>query len=118
MFLVGLFSMLDALLGVPMPVLVQQLDLSTDVAEALMNRAGVYGSALTLVESYEGGAWPVVLDQCSVLGCQPDGLRPLYTEAIQWARTQLRSSGSADSTRTPTPTSSRIRQGSLARSLS
>jgi EAL and modified HD-GYP domain-containing signal transduction protein len=115
LFLVGLFSMLDALLGVPMPVLVQQLELNKDVSEALINRVGLYGSALSLVESYEAGAWPAVRQQCTTLGFQAEGLRTLYTESIQWARTQLRSNGAADGVRTPTPTPGRTRQGSLAK---
>jgi c-di-GMP phosphodiesterase len=89
LFLVGLFSTLDALLGVPMPVLVQQLELTPDVSEALTSRTGFYGAALSLVESYEAGAWATVLDQCKEFGIQAKQLRPLYTESIQWARAQL-----------------------------
>jgi c-di-GMP phosphodiesterase len=117
LFLVGLFSMLDALVGVPMPVLVQQLELNKDVAEALTNRAGFYGSALSLVESYEGGAWPAVLQHCTEIGVQSEGLRPLYTESIQWARTQLRSNGApAEGARAPMSSPGRTRNGSLAKS--
>jgi c-di-GMP phosphodiesterase len=89
LFLVGLFSMLDALVGVPMPVLVQQLELTKDVSDALINRSGFYGSALSLVESYEGGVWATVLDRAKELGRQAKDLRVLYTESIQWARAQI-----------------------------
>jgi c-di-GMP phosphodiesterase len=102
LFLVGLFSMLDALVGVPMPVLVQQLELTKDVGEALTGRGGLYGSTLSLVESYENGAWPMVLQRCGEIKADPEGLRTLYTESIQWARTQLRANGAgADGPRTP-----------------
>jgi EAL and modified HD-GYP domain-containing signal transduction protein len=102
LFLVGLFSMLDALVGVPMPVLVQQLELTKDVSEALSNRAGLYGSTLSLVESYENGSWPTVLQRCGEIKSDPEGLRALYTESIQWARTQLRANGAgADGPRPP-----------------
>lgn len=89
LFLVGLFSMLDALVGVPMPVLVQQLELTNDVGEALTSRAGFYGAALSLVESYESGAWAPALERAAQLGVQTKDLRPLYTDSIQWARAQL-----------------------------
>jgi EAL and modified HD-GYP domain-containing signal transduction protein len=89
LFLVGLFSMLDALVGVPMPVLVQQLELTNDISEALINRAGFYGAALALVESYEAGEWAAVLERCTEIGRQAKGLRESYTESIQWARAQL-----------------------------
>jgi c-di-GMP-related signal transduction protein len=100
-----------------MPVLVQQLELNRDIADALTTRSGYFGSALALVESYEAGAWPAVLQQCTQIGVPPDGLRPLYTESLQWARTQLRSNSAApDSTRSSMPSPGRTRQGSLAKS--
>jgi c-di-GMP-related signal transduction protein len=75
--------------GVPMPVLVQQLELTNDVGEALTSRAGFYGAALSLVESYESGAWAPALERAAQIGVQTKDLRPLYTESIQWARAQL-----------------------------
>lgn len=89
LFLVGLFSTLDALVGVPMPVLVQQLELTNDVAEALTSRAGFNGAAPSLVESYESGAWAQALERAAKLGVQTKDLRPLYTDSIQWARAQV-----------------------------
>ena len=115
LFLVGLFSMLDALVGVPMQVLVQQLELSNDVADALSNRSGPYGHHLALVESYESGQWPAVMQHCATIGIDPERMRTLYTEALQWARTQLRANGSGDERRrTQTPTGRR-REGPSVR---
>jgi c-di-GMP phosphodiesterase len=89
LFMVGLFSMLDTLLGIPMSDLVVRLDLATDVARALVGREDFYGATLALVEAYETGSWSEVTSRCDEVGIAADVLPALYTEALQWARAQL-----------------------------
>jgi c-di-GMP phosphodiesterase len=89
LFMVGLFSMLDTLLGMPMAELVGRLELAPDVARALVGREDFYGATLALVEVYEAGAWTEVETRCQEVGIAPDVLPGLYTEALQWARVQL-----------------------------
>jgi c-di-GMP phosphodiesterase len=89
LFMVGLFSMLDSLLGVPMSDLVVRLDLATDVSRALVGREDFYGATLALVEAYEKGSWAEVGARCAEVGISPSILPALYTEALQWARAQL-----------------------------
>jgi len=89
LFMVGLFSMLDTLLGTPMSDLVGRLELASDVARALVGREEFYGATLALVEAYEEGAWAQVASRCEEVGIAPDVLPTLYTEALQWARAQL-----------------------------
>jgi c-di-GMP phosphodiesterase len=89
LFMVGLFSMLDTLLGIPMTELVSRLELSSDVARALVGREDFYGAALALVEAYEAGSWREVALRCEEVGIAPDVMPGLYSEALQWARTQL-----------------------------
>lgn len=89
LFMVGLFSMLDVLLAIPMSELVARLELATDVGRALVGREDFYGATLALVESYERGSWTEVGTRCLEVGIAPDMLPALYTEALQWARMQL-----------------------------
>ncbi len=56
-YTVGLFSLLDAILERPMAALVQDLPLSEDMLEALVNRTGTYGNALNYVIALETGIW-------------------------------------------------------------
>lgn len=49
-FMAGVFSLLDALLGMPMAEIVGALSLSAEVADALLARAGPLGTLLRLVE--------------------------------------------------------------------
>ena len=52
-FLVGVFSLLDVLLAMPMPDIVSALNLDLDVVAALLDRTGELGEMLALVEMHE-----------------------------------------------------------------
>jgi c-di-GMP-related signal transduction protein len=52
-FMVGILSLLDVLLGVPMPEILPELPIEAEVKEALTNRAGWEGKLLSLIESKE-----------------------------------------------------------------
>jgi EAL and modified HD-GYP domain-containing signal transduction protein len=81
-FTVGLLSVADALLSVPMDVLLDELDeLDDSVKRALVAREGPLGDRLRLVESYELGR----LDQLEVAGVSPYLLRDAYLRAVEWA---------------------------------
>lgn len=54
-FMVGMLSLLDALLAIPMSELVSTLSIQKDMAEALISRRGYLGRQLTLIENYEKG---------------------------------------------------------------
>jgi len=56
-YMVGLFSLVDALLNVPMPEATQLLPFSGDVREALISLGGRCGAVLKCVLSYESGNW-------------------------------------------------------------
>lgn len=53
LFVVGLFSLLDQLLGIPMEQVLRQISLSGAIAQALVAREGIYGPFLALAEACE-----------------------------------------------------------------
>ena len=53
LFMVGLFSLLDAILRSPMTELLERIDLSGDVRSALLGRDGPLAPPLELVEAYQ-----------------------------------------------------------------
>ena len=53
LFIVGMFSLLDAIMRVPMDEIVSQIPLPESVSDALVQRQGPYGPFLQLVESLE-----------------------------------------------------------------
>lgn len=79
-FIVGLFSMLDALLGVPLDRLLPMLQLGPDINEALQYCRGPYGNALKCVIAYEHGDWQSV-DRA---GYAAEFTTSSYMQAVKW----------------------------------
>jgi EAL and modified HD-GYP domain-containing signal transduction protein len=95
LFLVGMFSVLDQLLEVPMEKLVDSMEFAPDVRLALLNRADFYGATLSLVEAYERGEWDKVDSVAGSLGIGTIALPPLYLSALSWATEQRTSKEAA-----------------------
>jgi len=88
-FMVGLFSVIDALLRIPMDEVLARIDLSTEVRQALLERTGPYAAPLFLAEAYEQGNWNAVRAQARELGVPGQELARLYLDSIGWAREQM-----------------------------
>ncbi|WP_282754488.1 EAL and HDOD domain-containing protein [Desulfuromonas thiophila] len=86
-FTVGLFSLLDSLLDVPMAEVLQHLPLAAEVRAALLQREGVLGQTLRLVEDYEQGRW----DRLERGGRKERQVAESYLVALDWSRTALES---------------------------
>lgn len=86
-FMAGMLSHLDALLGVPMDEAVASLGLVPAVNEALLERKGAIGRALSAVEAYERGRWDAVL----AAGFRDLArVRAAYLEAVGWSEETLK----------------------------
>ena len=59
-YMVGLFSLLDSMLQIPMDQIVPTLPLSDDLREALERGTGELGTILAAVQSYESGDRPPI----------------------------------------------------------
>ena len=81
-FTVGLLSVLDALLDRPMAEAVEQLPLSDEVRDALLERKGPLGDALNCVLAYERSEW----DQARFEDLPGMTVRGHYLDSIGWAR--------------------------------
>ncbi|HTE48164.1 MAG TPA: HDOD domain-containing protein [Gemmatimonadaceae bacterium] len=90
-FIVGLLSLLDVLLEVPMEKILSRLELSTDVVGALLERTGPLGAPLRLVESYEKADWDGAKNIAIESAVSEETLPSLYLDALQWAALRLTS---------------------------
>jgi EAL and modified HD-GYP domain-containing signal transduction protein len=79
-FTVGLFSTLDALLGLPMERVVAKLPLGEDLVRALTERTGPKAEALSCTLAYERGDWGAV--EC--FGLSRAAIRTAFLEAVAW----------------------------------
>jgi EAL and modified HD-GYP domain-containing signal transduction protein len=92
-FTVGLFSLLDAILDLPMDQVVQQLPLEADLEAALTSRTGPYGHMLETIIQYENGQW----DEMASGLYSHKNLSSSYMEALLWAQDQFDMLSDSDS---------------------
>jgi hypothetical protein len=85
LFIVGVFSMLPAILQVPMPALMEQLHLAETITDALLTRGGLFGPILTVAEGVEGEASPELESTVADLQLSTAQVNRFHLEAIAWA---------------------------------
>lgn len=83
-FIVGLFSLLDALLDRNFDELLVQLSLSEDIEQALLTQSGLLGSMLKLYENVDKGDWTHIDQVSRSLGFSAKTVEKTYEEAEKW----------------------------------
>jgi EAL and modified HD-GYP domain-containing signal transduction protein len=89
LFMTGLFSMMGAMLGVPVEDLLARVNVSAEIHEAVMHGTGPYGDTLLLAQAYQRGDWPRVDELAASLSILPVQLPWVYTKALTWVNEQL-----------------------------
>jgi c-di-GMP phosphodiesterase len=85
LFLVGLFSLIDAVFRIPLPEILGRVKLAPEAELALIDREGQYADALAFVEAYELGLWEAAADIASRFGLSADRVPMIYAESVLWA---------------------------------
>lgn len=89
LFLLGLFSHMDALLRMPMAELLEKVDLTDEVKTALVEREGRFAVWLQLAEAYEAADWERMSALAAAVGISPFDLPEIYLESLNWARERV-----------------------------
>jgi c-di-GMP phosphodiesterase len=84
-YLVGMFSLLPAMLGVPMEEIVANLPFRTDICQALTGTGNPERTPLTWLELHERGDWQACDRLVENHGGSPPQLAQYYEEALIWA---------------------------------
>jgi c-di-GMP phosphodiesterase len=79
-FLIGLFSVLDALMDQPMDQIVTELNLSETINGALLRYEGLPGMVLNAIKAHEKGDWDTVLK----LNLPSELFTKIYLDSIKW----------------------------------
>lgn len=88
-FIVGLLSLLDTLLEMPMDRIVARLELSDEIRSALLKSSGPLGAPLQLVQAYEQARWDSAREIAVATGVADDALPNIYLDALKWATEQV-----------------------------
>ena len=85
LFMLGLFSMIDAIMDDSMESCMEKLPFSEDIRQALLDGEGPLGPYLALVRAYEKGAWSAVSEIADQLGLNGKTLPQCYVQALVWS---------------------------------
>lgn len=85
LFIVGVFSLLDAILKMPMEQVLEKIQLPENVSEALLSRGGVYGPFLQLTEACEGADSKRILELAELLQYDANKVNECHIAALAWA---------------------------------
>jgi c-di-GMP-related signal transduction protein len=85
LFVAGMFSLLDRLLGLPMQEVLDTIQLPDEVVNALLTRGGMYGPYLALAEACELNS-NLVASLASNLNIHPVDVNKAHLQALAWAQ--------------------------------
>ena len=86
LFLLGLLSLMDAILEMPMGTLLEELPLDPESNMLLLGHAGRLAPIYTLIFAVEEGLWTVVVKACRQFGLEEQFVADSYREAMEWAQ--------------------------------
>ena len=84
LFIVGVFSLLPAMLEMTMEQVLDRVVISDNIADALMDRSGIYGPFLALTEAVESGDAASLEDITLSLMLSPDQVSEAHLQALAW----------------------------------
>jgi EAL and modified HD-GYP domain-containing signal transduction protein len=84
-FMLGLFSLLDAMLDASMETLMQQIPISPAITEALAHKTGELFPYLQLIHLYESGEWDALDVAMGQLNLDEHKIMDFYLDAVHWA---------------------------------
>lgn len=85
LFLMGMFSMLDVLIGRPLADIIEGVNLGKDVKGALLGEANLHGQLYRLVLAYESGDWQKLDLIADGLHMEVESIPSIYLAAVERA---------------------------------
>ena len=95
LFLMGLFSLLDIILDMPMENALQEVPVSPEIRDALISRSGKYADIINLIFCYEAADWEKVSYILLINGFESEVLNQCFISSLIWYRDLLEGIGLA-----------------------
>lgn len=84
LFLMGLFSVLDIILNVPLEEALSRVNVSKDISEALIHHKGELAEVYDFMIAYENADWQEVCRWLIVKNISIDAIYEAYTQSVCW----------------------------------
>nr|WP_136252110.1 HDOD domain-containing protein [Ningiella ruwaisensis] len=88
-FLVGMLSLLDAMLDANLASLISKLPLSADIKIALVRQQGWLADCVQLCKDFEQANWEAMVQGCAKYGVDHDVMLEAYNDSILWSEQRL-----------------------------
>jgi EAL and modified HD-GYP domain-containing signal transduction protein len=88
-FMLGLMSLLDAMLQTSMESITKTLPLRAEAKAALLGSTEPVALPLRLIRSFESGSWASCEGAISAFGISEETLAQLYMDSLKWAKETL-----------------------------
>jgi EAL and modified HD-GYP domain-containing signal transduction protein len=85
LFLLGLLSVMDAILDQPLDKILAELPVRREIKDALLARSGLYRNMLDLATAHERADWEAISALAPKLGIKEDRIPEIYVSAVDWA---------------------------------
>ncbi len=85
LFMMGLLSLMDAILDQPLDSIMAELPVRGEIKEALLSRTGLYWQLLEIAIAQERADWEEVSRLVSALGMNEEQVSSLYVSAVDWS---------------------------------
>jgi EAL and modified HD-GYP domain-containing signal transduction protein len=95
LFLVGMFSLIDAILDRPLHDILGTLSIADDVQAALLGERNRLRGILECVLAYEKGDWDELSEHAAQFGLDEALIPRLYLEAVAWGEQSFRATARA-----------------------
>ena len=93
LFLMGLLSVMDAILDQPLESILAELPVRSEIKEALQAHTGLYWQLLEMAMAHERADWEKVSALASEMGIKEEQVSSLYITAVDWSTDLRRSIG-------------------------
>jgi c-di-GMP phosphodiesterase len=84
--LLGLFSMLDVMLEMPMSEILEKIPLDSEIKAVLRGEPSLLRPVYQLMLAHESGEWEAARAICDSLRVDADAVAARYWQAQEWAR--------------------------------
>ena len=82
----GLFSVLDIILDVPMEEALNRVNVSKEIRDAILEQKGEFSEIYEFMKTYENADWQEVCRMLIVNEIDIDTVYKAYTETVIWYR--------------------------------
>lgn len=89
LYLVGLFSVLDVILDLPMEEALKKVRVSKAINDALLNNSGEFAPILDFIKNYETASWQEVSRLMIIHNLPMDQIHAAYVQSLGWFNKML-----------------------------